>query len=152
MTLHAYRNEESRTNRVVSLLLARNSFDPFQTPHGIAKILFLKIYKSKSEVCCFNYHIPLNHRQMQLSVALYSFFQLDFSQPGRYSHRNDCLKFRNLLLKFTSLIQIIEYLHNQSHPQHLLLNLLTLWAPLLFFPGLMRSDLLVLQQEPQSHS
>ncbi len=29
MTLLTYCNEENRTNRVVSLLLARNSFDPF---------------------------------------------------------------------------------------------------------------------------
>jgi hypothetical protein len=29
MTLLIYCNEENRTNRVVSLLLARNSFDPF---------------------------------------------------------------------------------------------------------------------------
>jgi hypothetical protein len=29
MTLLTYCNEENRTNRAVSLLLARNSFDPF---------------------------------------------------------------------------------------------------------------------------
>ncbi len=34
MTLHAYRNKENRTNRVVFLILARNSSDPFQTSHG----------------------------------------------------------------------------------------------------------------------
>ncbi len=36
MTLHAYRNEENRTNCVVLLLLTRNSSDSFQTPHGTA--------------------------------------------------------------------------------------------------------------------
>jgi hypothetical protein len=34
MTLLTYCNEENRTNRVNSLLLVRNSFDPIQTPHG----------------------------------------------------------------------------------------------------------------------
>ncbi len=34
MTLLTYCNEESLTNRVVSLLLARNSFDPFWTLYG----------------------------------------------------------------------------------------------------------------------
>ncbi len=33
MTLLTFCNEENRTNRVVSLLLARNSFDPFETLH-----------------------------------------------------------------------------------------------------------------------
>jgi hypothetical protein len=37
MTLVTYRNEENRTNRVDSLLLARNSFDPFLTLHGIVQ-------------------------------------------------------------------------------------------------------------------
>jgi hypothetical protein len=34
MTLLTYCNEENRTNRVVTLLLARNSYDPIQTSHG----------------------------------------------------------------------------------------------------------------------
>jgi hypothetical protein len=40
MTLLTYRNEENHTNRVVSLDLARNSFDPFQTSHGIKTDFF----------------------------------------------------------------------------------------------------------------
>jgi hypothetical protein len=35
MTLLTYCNEENRTNRVVSLHFARNSFDPFKTLYGI---------------------------------------------------------------------------------------------------------------------
>jgi hypothetical protein len=31
--------EENRTNRVVSLFLARNSFDPFQTSHGMLHLI-----------------------------------------------------------------------------------------------------------------
>ncbi len=34
-SLHSYRNEENRTNRVVFLILARNSSDHFQISHGI---------------------------------------------------------------------------------------------------------------------
>jgi hypothetical protein len=47
MTLHAYRNEENRTNRVVFLILARNSFDPFQTSHAINLIAIFFLSESK---------------------------------------------------------------------------------------------------------
>jgi hypothetical protein len=43
MTLHAYRNEENRSNRAVFLILAQNSFDPFQTSHGNNYAIFSKI-------------------------------------------------------------------------------------------------------------
>ncbi len=44
-----YCNEENRTNRVVSLLLARNSFDPLQTLYGTVEIFHAR-KSNKNEV------------------------------------------------------------------------------------------------------